>query len=233
MINVKSHAILNEFIGGSEKKMKALFDVASDESRASRQPSIIFFDEFDALCGSPGRNDSKVDANINAQLLTFMQGIEPPKGEIVIIGATNHPKKLPLALQSRFRKIYVGLPANADELRDILKLHVEKRDKDRDNVLTDGDYRMLSNTLFDEEASGRDVEEIVKKAIGIVRMQTLKAKFWRQDIKNDLWVPCGEDISERRADLAEMRATYGNDKLSMPSLSVDHFTEAIEKSRAI
>lgn len=224
MINVESSTILEEFMGGSEKNIKALFDVASDESRVSGNPTIIVIDEIDSLFGRPGRNDCSIQANIVAQLQTFMEGVEPPKGEIIVIGITNHPQRLPGALRSRFRYIYVGLPADTDEIHDMLKLRVGNRR----SILTDDDYTMLSNKLFDEEASGRDVEKVVKNAVHIVGMKTLDAKFWRKDAQYDLWVPCGEDSSEHRKSFAEMRALYGKDKVRMPSLSVEHFTEAIE-----
>ena len=228
MIVVKSDVILDEYIGGSEKNMKMLFKLASDESCKSGHPTIIVIDEIDSLFGSTGRNDCKTEANIVTQLLTLMQGVEPPEGEIVVIGITNHERKLPEALRSRFNFIHVGLPANADELRAILKLHVGKRDVHGRNVLTEDDYTMLSNKLFEEKASGRDAEKMVENAVDIVTMQTLDAKFWRKDVQYDRWIPCGEDRSEHEASRGQMRAMFGNDKLSMPSLSVEHFTEAIE-----
>ncbi|KAJ2841206.1 AAA+-type ATPase, partial [Coemansia erecta] len=77
-------------------------------------PSIVFFDEIDALTvsrGSSGEGTSVAD-RVLSQLLTELDGIEPLV-EVTVVAATNMLENIDPAIlrPGRIdRKIYVGLP---------------------------------------------------------------------------------------------------------------------------
>ena len=107
-------------MGESEKAVSSLFSRAR-----SLAPSIIFFDEIDAL--APKRSkDSKGGGGdrVLTQLLTEMDGIQSRCPGLIILGATNRPDNVDPALlrPGRFdRLIYV--PPPDDQGREAI-LHV-------------------------------------------------------------------------------------------------------------
>jgi len=85
-LSIGIHEILDLYIGESEKNLHRLFQMARDNS-----PSILFFDEVDALAAD--RRDMRKSAGrtlIN-QLLAEMDGNVASNDGILIIGATNAP----------------------------------------------------------------------------------------------------------------------------------------------
>ncbi|NXH14448.1 SPAT5 protein, partial [Bucco capensis] len=84
---VKGPELMNKYVGESERAVREIFRKARAVS-----PSIIFFDEIDALAvergNSPGAGN--VADRVLAQLLTEMDGIEQLK-DVTILAATNRP----------------------------------------------------------------------------------------------------------------------------------------------
>ncbi|PWA02713.1 hypothetical protein BB558_001141 [Smittium angustum] len=106
---VKGPELFSKYVGESEKAVKRLFKRARLSS-----PSIIFFDEIDALATSrSGSSDSSsVSERVLSQLLSEMDGIEPLV-QVTIVAATNRPDIIDHALlrPGRFdRLIYVPPP---------------------------------------------------------------------------------------------------------------------------
>lgn len=103
---VKGAEILSMYVGESERTLRELFRKA----RAAR-PSIIFFDEIDAIAGrrNPG---SQGGVNVLTTLLNEMDGIEELKN-VLVVAATNKPDTLDPALMRPGRLdniLYIGLP---------------------------------------------------------------------------------------------------------------------------
>lgn len=117
---VKCSDIKSKWYGQSEQKIRDIFN----EARMHHK-SIIFFDEFDALGVNRDKDDSKIDKNIVAELLTQIDGFDSKdsKNTLLLIAATNKPWNIDSALirNGRFgKKIYVGLPTN-DVVTRIIK----------------------------------------------------------------------------------------------------------------
>jgi transitional endoplasmic reticulum ATPase len=91
-ISVKGPALLNKYIGESERSVREVFHKARQA-----HPCIIFFDEIDALAPRRGSGSNDVTDRILSQLLTELDGIEALKG-VVVLGATNRPDMLDPAL---------------------------------------------------------------------------------------------------------------------------------------
>ena len=115
---VKGPEIFNKYVGESEKAIREIFRKARAAS-----PSIIFFDEIDAL--SPDRESGSGTSAANhvlTSLLNEIDGIEELKG-VIIVAATNRPDEIDPALlrPGRLdRHIYVG-PPDFDARLQILK----------------------------------------------------------------------------------------------------------------
>src|SRR3989344_1731775 len=111
--------VMSKFYGESEKKIRDIFDEAEKNA-----PSIIFFDEIDAI--APKREDvmGEVERRVVSQLLTMMDGLKT-RGKVVVIGATNRINSVDPALRrpGRFdREIEISVPGKEGRL-DILKIH--------------------------------------------------------------------------------------------------------------
>ena len=129
-IPVRGPELLRMYVGESERAVRNLFEVA----RAAA-PSIIFFDEIDALGLSRGL-DGRVggpQTNVLTTLLTELDGIEP-LSNVFVLAATNAPEDLDPALIRAGRlehRIYMGLP-DEDTCRSILLLHKSRWAEDVD-----------------------------------------------------------------------------------------------------
>lgn len=103
---VKGPEIFNKYVGESERTVREVFRRA----RAAA-PSIIFFDEIDALAST--RDALTLAAqHVLTALLNEIDGIEELRG-VVVVAATNRPSELDPALlrPGRLdRHIYVGPP---------------------------------------------------------------------------------------------------------------------------
>ncbi|EMP38581.1 Spermatogenesis-associated protein 5 [Chelonia mydas] len=84
---VKGPELMNKYVGESEQAVREIFRKARAVS-----PSVLFFDEIDALAVERGRSSGagNVADRVLAQLLTEMDGIEQLK-DVTILAATNRP----------------------------------------------------------------------------------------------------------------------------------------------
>jgi proteasome-associated ATPase len=119
--NVKVADILSKWVGESENMIKAIFRKARENA-----PSIIFFDEFDALGTTRGQQDTAgVHKNIIAQILSEMDGIVA-LNDVYVFGATNRPDMIDPALlrPGRFDEV-IELPRpNRQGARAILDIYL-------------------------------------------------------------------------------------------------------------
>ena len=119
-IPVRGPQLLSKWVGESERAVREIFKKARQVA-----PSIIFFDELDALAPERGRgNDSHVSDNVLNQILTEMDGLIELK-DVVIMGATNRPEMVDPALlrAGRFdRLVYIGEPVFEDR-KQIIGIH--------------------------------------------------------------------------------------------------------------
>ena len=81
--SVKGAELLDKYVGESERAVRDVFARA----RATA-PSIIFFDEFDALAPVRGSSSTSVSDSVVAALLTELDGLSD-RGQVAVIAATN------------------------------------------------------------------------------------------------------------------------------------------------
>jgi AAA family ATPase len=112
---VKGAELISMYVGESERAVREIFRKAK-----AAAPSIIFFDEIDAI-GSDRDSSGSSGLHVLTTLLNEMDGFEALKG-VQVIAATNKPASLDPALMrpGRFDKhVYLGPPELAAR-RDII-----------------------------------------------------------------------------------------------------------------
>lgn len=110
---VKGAELLDKYVGESERAVRTVFSRARDAA-----PSIIFFDEFDALAPVRGNSSSSVSDQVVAALLTEIDGVSD-RGLVSVIAATNRLDLIDSALlrAGRFEThIKLDLPVKASRL---------------------------------------------------------------------------------------------------------------------
>jgi transitional endoplasmic reticulum ATPase len=90
--SVKGAELLDKFVGESERGVRDVFGRARSAS-----PSIIFFDEFDALAPVRGKSTNSVTDSVVAALLTEIDGVAD-RGQVSVIAATNRKDLIDPAL---------------------------------------------------------------------------------------------------------------------------------------
>lgn len=106
-LSIKGPELFSKWVGESERAVRDLFTKARQVA-----PSIIFFDEMDAIGGERGAGEAGVHERVLAQLLTELDGVVP-LNSVTILAATNRPDRMDRALlrPGRLdRLIYVPLP---------------------------------------------------------------------------------------------------------------------------
>lgn len=162
-IAVRGPELLSKWVGESEKAVREVFRLARQNA-----PSVIFFDEIDALVRTRGSSGSEnwMDSLIN-QLLSSMDGIDR-KGKILVIGATNRPDALDPAIMrpGRFdRLIYVPMPDEETRFA-ILKVHTQFMPLDEDVDLSE----IAKKTKY---YVGADLENLCREAAIIAMREDL------------------------------------------------------------
>ncbi|NXW68155.1 ATAD2 protein, partial [Hirundo rustica] len=115
----KGAECLSKWIGESERQLRLLFEQAYQ-----MRPSIIFFDEIDALAPVRSDKQDQIHSSVVGTLLALMDGLAS-RGEVVVIGATNRLDSIDPALRrpGRFeREFRFSLP-NKEARKEIFKIH--------------------------------------------------------------------------------------------------------------
>ena len=106
-IAVKGPELFSKYVGDTEKAIREIFRKARLSS-----PSIIFFDEIDAMATQRGDDDTSVGDRALCQLLNEMDGVEA-RAQVIVVAATNRLDIIDSALlrPGRFdRLVHVPLP---------------------------------------------------------------------------------------------------------------------------
>ncbi len=127
-IHVSGPEIVHRYYGDSEAHLREVFKEARD-----RAPTIIFFDEIDAIASKREDVSGDVEKRIVAQLMALMDGLES-RGQVIVVAATNIPDSVDPALRrpGRFdREISVRVPDREGRL-EILRIHTQSMPLARD-----------------------------------------------------------------------------------------------------
>ena len=123
-IEVSINDVLDMFVGKSERNLHDIFMTARRNA-----PTVLFFDELDAL----GRKRSQLSNNamrttVN-QLLHELDGVGTQNENVFVLGATNHPWDVDPALRrpGRFDRTLLVLPPDEPAREAIFRTHLRER----------------------------------------------------------------------------------------------------------
>jgi transitional endoplasmic reticulum ATPase len=156
-ISVKGPELLSKWVGESEKGVREVF-------RKARQaaPSIIFFDEVDALVPRRGMymGSSHVTESVVSQVLTELDGLEELKN-VVVLAATNRPDMIDPALMrpGRLDRVIYVPPPDAESRKKIFDVYL----KNADSILA-GDLKIADLVARTDGYVGADIEALVREA---------------------------------------------------------------------
>ena len=132
-ISINGPEIMSKYYGESEKALRDLFEEAQKNA-----PAIIFLDELDSIAPKRGEVTGEVERRVVAQLLSLMDGLKERKN-VIVIGSTNRPEALDMALRrpGRFdREIELGVPDHEGRM-EIFQIHSRGMPLAEDVVLED------------------------------------------------------------------------------------------------
>lgn len=121
-ISIKGPQIYSKWVGESEKQIRNIFRRAKQVA-----PTIIFFDEIDAVAPHRGaRTGTQVTETVVSQLLSEMSGLEELHG-VVVMAATNRPDMIDPALMrpGRFDRFVLVPPPDENARLKILEIHTK------------------------------------------------------------------------------------------------------------
>ncbi len=152
-ITINGPEIVSKYYGESEQRLREVFDEAEKNA-----PSIVFIDEIDSIAPKRAEVTGEVERRVVAQLLSLMDGLKSRKN-VIVIGATNRPEALDLALRrpGRFdREIELRVPDTEGRL-EIFQIHT------RGMPLTpDADLNQLAEISYG--FVGADIAALVREA---------------------------------------------------------------------
>ena len=171
--------VFSGLVGSSEENMRRA--LATAEAVA---PSILWIDEIEkGLSGAMGdgggsNGDSGVSSRIFGQFLTWMQEKEAP---VFVIATANNISNLPpeLLRKGRFDEIFfVDLPTLA-ERKEIFKLHLERRLKDKEVASEVAGMKNICTELakMTEGFIGSEIEQVVISSLCDAFFESRPLKF--------------------------------------------------------
>lgn len=152
--NIEISDVLDMYIGEAEQKLHAIFEKARSE-----KPSVIFFDELEALAGKREHSRNSAQANTVSQFLTELDGFAQNNEGVLILGSTNVPWALDSAFlrPGRFDRMFFVPPPDKIARKSILEHHMKDRPFSDDIV-----FDLIANKT--SGYSGADLSNLVEIA---------------------------------------------------------------------
>ncbi|CAG8461521.1 11874_t:CDS:10, partial [Ambispora gerdemannii] len=168
-LSINGAQLYSSYLGDSEKNIRVTFQRARLTA-----PSIVFFDEIDAIVGKrtmgeshagAGGNGDSVQERVLSMLLNEMDGIESATS-VLVVGATNRPDLLDVALlrPGRFDKLIYVPPPDLQARREILKIYTI-------NMPVSNDLDLDSIAKKTEMYTGADLKNVCREAAIIALKQ--------------------------------------------------------------
>ena len=152
--NVAISDILDMFIGESERKLHAIFENARQHS-----PSVLFFDEVEALGGKRQNTRDSTSSKLVSQFLAEMDGFSQNNSGVLVLAATNVPWAVDPAFRrpGRFDRVLFVPPP--DHKARIAILEALLADRPTESKL---DLKFIAN--HSSGFSGADLRELIDTA---------------------------------------------------------------------
>ncbi len=152
--NIEISDVLDMYIGESERKLRAIFDKAREET-----PSVLFFDEIEALAGKREYARNSSTSNVISQLLAELDGFAQNNAGVLILASTNVPWAVDPAFlrPGRFDRMFFVPPPDKVARQGILEHHMKGRPS-----TPDIDFALLAKKT--SGYSGADLANLVEMA---------------------------------------------------------------------
>jgi SpoVK/Ycf46/Vps4 family AAA+-type ATPase len=123
-VSIGMSDVLDMWLGESERKLHEIFEAARRNA-----PTVLFFDEIDALGQKRSNLRHSAGRNIVNQLLAELDSVGNDNQNVFVLGATNHPWDVDTALRrpGRFDRVVLVLPPDLEARKAILELHLRDR----------------------------------------------------------------------------------------------------------
>ncbi|KAL7676605.1 hypothetical protein ACOME3_002854 [Neoechinorhynchus agilis] len=165
--NISASTLTSKYVGEGEKLVRSLFEVAREI-----QPSVIFIDEVDSFLCERKDTEHEASRRMKTEFLLRFDGLSTsPTDRLIVMGATNRPQELDVAIIRRFpKRIYVGMPnfsARLCLLRSLLSAHdccIGEAEMQRLAELTRG-YSASDLTELAKDAALQPVREMSRKQL--------------------------------------------------------------------
>ncbi|OYT34543.1 MAG: cell division protein [Candidatus Aenigmarchaeota archaeon ex4484_52] len=172
--NIGISDVLSKWVGESEKIIANIFE------QARKQPSVVFFDELDALGTQRNEEENSFTRRLTNTILSQIDGIGTKQGKILLLGATNRPWNIDDALRrpGRFDEIvFIGIPNNKTRGK-IIQMQLKQKPISKD---IDLDFLIKNTNKF----SCADIVALCNDAINIPLTEALEGKQIRKINFND------------------------------------------------
>ena len=117
LVVARLDSLVSSLLGNTAKNIRKIFEFAS------RQPCILFLDEFDAI--AKARDDQHELGELKRVVNSLLQNIDEFVESNILIAATNHQELLDKAIWRRFNSIIdVSLPQSSD-IQRLLQLFLK------------------------------------------------------------------------------------------------------------
>lgn len=227
--NVSASTMASKYRGESEKLVRLLFEMARFYS-----PTVIFFDEIDAL-GSKRGGDTEHESSrrVKAEMLVQMDGVgsttvdpdadpdapPPPPKQVIVLAATNRPWDLDEALRRRLEKrIYIALPeaVGRQQLFDINLKDIQKAPC----------VDIADLVRRTEGYSGADVHIVCRDASMMpLRKRMLKCRQEGVSLTNMKAIKEELDVGSIPVSMADLLEAVANTCKSVGNEDLQHFTD--------
>jgi transitional endoplasmic reticulum ATPase len=165
VLSVKGAELLSKWVGESERAVRELFRRAREAA-----PTLVFLDEVDALAPVRGQaSDGGTTDRVVAALLTELDGVEALRN-VVVVGATNRPDLVDVALlrPGRLERLVYVPPPDAAARAEILRAASRSVP-----LAADVDLASLASSLDDFSAA--DCAALVREAALAAMRESLEA----------------------------------------------------------
>ena len=156
-VNVPVVDVVDKYIGEAERKLSAIFADARRDT-----PTVLFFDELEALAGSRSGNANQSHVSLVSTFLAEMDGFAHNNEGVLILAATNMPWGVDSAFRrpGRFDRVQFVPPPDRAARAEILRIHLAGRPLAEDIQV---DAIAAKTVGF----SGADIENLVNTAVDL------------------------------------------------------------------
>jgi len=151
LVEIRISMIVDQYLGETSKNIDRVFELARNFA-----PCILFIDEFDFIAKTRTSDEhSAVKRAVNT-LIKNIDEINLINDDIILIGATNHPQLLDIAIWRRFDDVVFFPYPSEEEREDILQLLLKD---------IEGDFDIKDIARITDGFTGSDLRLIVKKTV--------------------------------------------------------------------